>query len=149
MEGQGGGLSRSDARMISKALREGWTDTLQDKWVIGASELLASENLRSKAAGLELIKSMRAVDAKLKEVEIKERELALKERLADNAERRKLTRELAAGNPAALIAAIARHVNATDGRAGQSVSVDGSEACEGAGYQDSGTEGLEREKKDA
>ena len=148
MEGQGGGLSRSDARTISRALKEGWTDTLQDEWVIGASELLASENLRNKAAGLELIKSMRAVDAKLKEVEIKERELALKERLADNAERRKLTRELAAGNPAALVAAIAR-LNAANGREGQPVGVDGCQAGQSEGHQDTGTEGLEREAKDA
>ena len=107
--------------MHGKACRE-WLDADKASQVVELLLLHAqSDNPRVAVSALDELLKCRALD-------IKERELALKERIADDAKRLRLIKQLAAIDPDELMRRATKLGVTVDGRAGIASSVDGEEA---------------------
>lgn len=116
-----GELTRSDIRMHGKACRE-WLDANNATEVIEILLLHAkSDNPRIAISALDELLKCRALD-------IKERELALKEQIADDAKRLRIIKQLAAIDPDELMRRARKLGVPIDGRAGLASGVDGEEA---------------------
>ena len=116
-----GELTRSDIRMHGKACRE-WLDADKASQVVDLLLLHAqSDNPRVAISALDELLKCRALD-------IKEKELALKEQIADDAKRLRLVKQLAAIDPDELMRRARKLGVPVDGRAGIASGVDGEEA---------------------
>jgi hypothetical protein len=114
-------LTRSDIRMHGKACRE-WLDAEKASEVVELLLLHAkSDNPRVAISALDELLKCRALD-------IKEKELALKEQIADDAKRLRLIKQLAAIDPDELMRRARKLGVPIDGRAGLPSGVDGEEA---------------------
>ena len=114
-------LTRSDIRMHGKACRE-WLDAEKASEVVELLLLHAkSDNPRVAISALDELLKCRALD-------IKEKELALKEQIADDAKRLRLVKQLAAIDPDELMRRARKLGVPIDGRAGLPSDVNGEEA---------------------